>query len=73
MLGAEVVNATHQEHEWFQGLWVADQGATMPHQDGQAGEESGVLSLDEGGVELGSTVAFGQQCLGRAVTVFSIL
>ena len=61
VLGAEVVDAAHQIHEWPQGLRVADQGSTAPHQDRQARAEGSVQPLDEGGVELCSAVASLQQ------------
>jgi hypothetical protein len=56
--GAEVVHATHQVDEWLQRLRVTDQGSTAPHQDCQTRAESGIQSLDETGVQLGSAVAF---------------
>lgn len=55
--GAEVVDAAHQIHERFQGLRIADQGTTAPHQNCQARAEGSVQPLDEGGVELGPAVA----------------
>ena len=57
-LGAEVVDASHQVHERFQGLRVADQCSTASHQDGQASAEGGVQAFDEGSVDLGSAAAF---------------
>jgi len=62
---AEVVHATHQVHERFQGFRVTDQSSTAPYQDCQSRAEGGVQSLDEGGVEIGSSMALGQQSLGR--------
>lgn len=55
-LSTEVVDAAHQEHERFQGMWVANQGSTAPNQNCQARAEGSIQPLDEGGVEFGPTV-----------------
>ena len=57
VLGTEVVDAAHQEHERFQGFRIANQGSTAPNQNCQARAEGSIQPLDEGSVELGSTVA----------------
>lgn len=68
VLGTEVVGAAHQEHERFQGFRVANQGSTAPNQNCQARAEGSIQPLDEGGIELGPTVAALEQsdCLFEA-------
>ena len=68
MRRAEVVDTTHQVHQWLQGFRVAKQSSAASCQGCQARTKGGIQSFDESRVELGSAATFGQQDLSHFQT-----